>query len=77
MSQQQTKEALAQERGLRSLVIHFTMDTTVIKALKSVSSLNFVAFFRSIASNGKKMKQEQMCLKTLNFPIQYKCTCHP
>jgi hypothetical protein len=23
------------------------------------------------------MIQEQMCLKTLNFLIQCKCTCHP
>jgi hypothetical protein len=52
--QQQTKEAIEQERDQDHLQFISPWITTMTKALKSVSSLNFVAFLDSIASNGKK-----------------------
>jgi hypothetical protein len=75
--QQQTKEALAQERWPRSLAIHFTMDNYNVQGIEERKQFQFCSVFHSIASNGIFLKQEQMSLKTLNFPIQSRCTCHP
>ncbi len=64
-------------KGPRSLAIHFTMDNYNDQGTKERKQSQFCSISWFNCFQWKKMIQEQMCLKTLNFLIQCKCTCHP